>query len=182
MIRPLRNQVFIRRTEHETTDSGIVVPLSARRNVRGEFAAEGVVAASSVDDVREGDTVFFPTWAAQKPAGAGVVCVKGEDVIAVRVGDDLRPVGDRIEVVRSAPPPDGVILTPESARKVVTECVVAKVGRGRVTSKGVVVPPDVVPGERVVVSEHGAAEIKIAGREFVVMRMDDVLVSRGLGP
>lgn len=146
------DRVLVKRTEHEQTDGGLFVPLhaSARRNLRGKYAGEGVVRGVGLGlprddgtfrppDVKVGDRVFFPTWVAMK-----VLDVEGEELVEL-AGDDLvarveyvagelsllRPLRHRVLLFREAALEKvGLIFMPESAKPPQTKARVLDVGTG----------------------------------------------------
>jgi hypothetical protein len=48
-------------------------------------------------------------------------------------------------------------------------------GKGRITDKGHVFPRDVKEGETVLFGKYSGSDIKIDGREYLILREDDVL-------
>jgi chaperonin GroES len=52
---------------------------------------------------------------------------------------------------------------------------VIAVGKGKVTEDGKVLPLDVKVGDKVLFGKYSGTEIKIEGKEYLMMREDDVL-------
>ncbi|HEX15828.1 MAG TPA: co-chaperone GroES, partial [Deltaproteobacteria bacterium] len=52
---------------------------------------------------------------------------------------------------------------------------VVAVGKGRVKEDGTVIPLEVKAGDRVIFSKYAGTEIKIDGKEYLIMREDDIL-------
>jgi chaperonin GroES len=93
-------------------------------------------------------------------------------------GDDmLRPLGDRI-VVEPGEAEDvtqGGIVLPDTARKRPREGEVLAVGPGKLLENGERAAMEVSVGDVVVYSEYGGTEIKIGGKEYVILDEGSVL-------
>ncbi len=192
-LRLLRDTILVKRTDHETTDSGLVIPLgtSMRKNARGEYAAEGVVRAVGrgirrkdgtfrPPDVKVGDVVFFPTWITMLAVdfgGEDLREIKGEDVTAVVDGVAVRPLRARAllrRTPRAAHSPGGLLL-PDIAVGSPVEAEVLAVGSGEVNRRGYDCALDFAPGDRVLIAEYGGTEIRLNGVDHFVMRECDML-------
>ena len=91
----------------------------------------------------------------------------------------VRPVGDRI-LVEPAEENErkgkkGVIIIPDTAKEKPMESVVVALGTGKTDDEGKKVPFEVKKGERVLVSKYGGTEIKLDGKEYRILKSDDVL-------
>ena len=90
---------------------------------------------------------------------------------------NIRPLHDRIIVERieeETTTASGIII-PDSAKEKPQEGSVLAVGKGKVTEDGKVLPLDVKVGDKVLFGKYSGTEIKIEGKEYLMMREDDVL-------
>ncbi|MBA3030601.1 MAG: co-chaperone GroES [Proteobacteria bacterium] len=89
----------------------------------------------------------------------------------------IRPLNDRVVVkrVEEEQKTAGGIIIPDTAKEKPQEGKVLAVGPGRRDDKGKLVPMDVKVGDRVLFSKYAGSEIKIDGKEHIVMREDDIL-------
>jgi len=90
---------------------------------------------------------------------------------------NIRPLHDRIIVERleeETTTASGLII-PDSAKEKPMQGDVIAVGKGKVTEDGKVLPLDVKVGDKVLFGKYSGTEIKIEGKEFLMMREDDVL-------
>jgi chaperonin GroES len=89
----------------------------------------------------------------------------------------MRPLHDRILVERVEEQEQrvGGIIIPDAAKEKPQQGRVVAVGKGRVTDKGEVVPLDVKAGDTVLFGKYAGTEIKIEGREYLIVREDEVL-------
>jgi len=90
---------------------------------------------------------------------------------------NIRPLHDRIIVERleeETTTASGIII-PDSAKEKPMQGDVIAVGKGKMTEDGKVLPLDVKVGDKVLFGKYSGTEIKIEGKEFLMMREDDVL-------
>jgi len=90
---------------------------------------------------------------------------------------NIRPLHDRIIVERleeETTTASGIII-PDSAKEKPVQGNVIAVGKGKVTEDGKVLPLDVKVGDKVLFGKYSGTEIKIEGKEYLMMREDDVL-------
>ena len=90
---------------------------------------------------------------------------------------NIRPLHDRIIVERleeETTTASGIII-PDSAKEKPMQGYVIAVGKGKVTEDGKVLPLDVKVGDKVLFGKYSGTEIKIEGKEYLMMREDDVL-------
>jgi chaperonin GroES len=52
---------------------------------------------------------------------------------------------------------------------------VIAVGKGKVTEDGKVLPVDVKVGDRVLFGKYAGSDVKVDGKEYLIMREDDIL-------
>ena len=90
---------------------------------------------------------------------------------------NIRPLHDRIIVERleEETMTAGGIIIPDSAKEKPLEGTVVAVGKGKSTEDGKVLPLDVKAGDKVLFGKYAGTEIKIDGKEYVMMREDDIL-------
>lgn len=98
---------------------------------------------------------------------------------------NVRPLRDRILVERleqSEQRSVGGIIIPDTAREKPQQGRVVAVGKGRVNDKGEVFPLDVKAGDTILFGKYAGTEIKIDGKEYLIIREDEVLgVTEGVG-
>jgi chaperonin GroES len=89
----------------------------------------------------------------------------------------MRPLRDRIlvERIEEAEQRIGGIIIPDTAKEKPQSGRVIAVGTGRINDKGQVFPLDVKEGETVLFGKYSGSDIKIDGREYLILREDDVL-------
>ncbi len=89
----------------------------------------------------------------------------------------LRPLQDRIlvERVEEDEKTDGGIIIPDTAKEKPAEGQVVAVGKGRAGEDGNILPMELKVGDRVLFSKYGGTEVKIDGKDYLIMRQDDVL-------
>jgi len=89
----------------------------------------------------------------------------------------VRPLGDRI-VVEQAEEEEvkkGGIIIPDTAKEKSQRGNVKAVGPGKKNEDGKVIPLEVKVGDKIFFSKYGGTEVKIDGKEYVIMREEDVL-------
>jgi chaperonin GroES len=89
----------------------------------------------------------------------------------------MRPLRDRllVERVEEQEQRIGGIIIPDTAKEKPQQGRVVAVGKGRVNDKGEVFPLDVREGETILFGKYAGSEIKIEGREYLILREDEVL-------
>jgi chaperonin GroES len=90
---------------------------------------------------------------------------------------NIRPLHDRIIVERleeETKTASGIII-PDSAKEKPQQGKVIAVGKGKMTEDGKILPLDVKVGNKVLFGKYSGTEIKIEGKEYLMMREDDVL-------
>ena len=90
---------------------------------------------------------------------------------------NLKPLGDRvvIEHVEQNEKSAGGIFLPDTAKEKPQEGLVAAVGTGRVNDDGKTIAMTVKVGDRVIYSKYSGSEVKIDGKEFLIVGEKDVL-------
>jgi chaperonin GroES len=69
----------------------------------------------------------------------------------------------------------GGVFLPDTAKEKPQEGVILAVGPGRVLDNGNTVPPSVKVGDRVIYSKYSGSEVKIDGKEYLIVSEKDVL-------
>jgi chaperonin GroES len=88
----------------------------------------------------------------------------------------IKPLQDRILVERVEEEETvGGIIIPDTAKEKPQKGKIIEVGPGRKDDKGKIVPLDVKPGDHVLFNKYAGTEIKIEGKEYLLMREDDVM-------
>ena len=90
---------------------------------------------------------------------------------------NLRPLYDRIVVKRieeQETTRNGIII-PDSAKEKPQEGEVVAVGNGKRLEDGKLVALDVKVGDRILFGKYSGSEIKLDGKEYLIMREDEVL-------
>ena len=89
----------------------------------------------------------------------------------------LTPLGDHVivERIEAEGKTKGGIVLPDSAKEKPREGVVIAVGEGRLTDDGQRVAVAVKPKDRVIFSSYAGTEVKYEGKEFLIVREDEIL-------
>ena len=90
---------------------------------------------------------------------------------------NLRPLHDRVIVKRleeEKKSAGGIIIPDQAAEKPVRGEVLA-IGTGKRAEDGKAIPMDVKVGDTVLFGKYSGSEVKIEGKEYVVMREDDIM-------
>jgi chaperonin GroES len=88
----------------------------------------------------------------------------------------IRPLYDRIVVKRidEKQQMQGSLHIPDSAKEKPQEGEVTAVGPGKRLEDGRLVPLDVKVGDRILLGKYAGNEIKLDGKEFLILREDEV--------
>jgi chaperonin GroES len=89
----------------------------------------------------------------------------------------LRPLHDRLLVKRleEGDEKHGSIIIPDSAKEKPQEGKVIAAGNGKVTENGKKLPLDVKMGDRILFGKYSGSEVKLNGKEYLIMKEEDVL-------
>jgi chaperonin GroES len=89
----------------------------------------------------------------------------------------MRPLRDRILVERIEEREQriGGIIIPDTAKEKPQQGRVVAVGNGRINDKGDLFPLDLKEGDTVLFGKYAGSEIKIEGKEYLIVREDEVL-------
>ena len=93
----------------------------------------------------------------------------------------LKPLGDRIiiELVESEEKTASGIVLPDSAKEKPQEGKVIAVGTGRVLDNGERVALEVSVDDRIIFSKYAGTEVKYDGKEYLIVRENDILAVIG---
>ncbi|PLX42666.1 MAG: co-chaperone GroES [Deltaproteobacteria bacterium] len=90
---------------------------------------------------------------------------------------NIRPLQDRVIVKRldEESKTDGGIIIPETAKEKPGKGEIIAAGPGRKQEDGSVQPLDVKVGDVVLFSKYAGTEVKVEGKELLIMREDDIM-------
>ena len=90
---------------------------------------------------------------------------------------NLKPLGEKVivQVLGAQEKSKGGIFLPDSAQEKPQEAKVLAVGSGKVLPNGKVAPPEVREGDKVLFGKYSGSEIKVDGKEYLIINQDDVL-------
>jgi chaperonin GroES len=90
---------------------------------------------------------------------------------------NIRPLHDRVVVRRleEERTTAGGIVIPDTATEKPIQGEVIAVGKGKLLDNGEQRPLDVKVGDRVLFGKYSGTEVKLDGKEFLVMREDDIM-------
>ena len=90
---------------------------------------------------------------------------------------NIKPLHDRIlvERIEAENKTKGGIIIPDTAQEKPAEGIILAVGEGSRDDNGKRIALDVKVGDRVLFTKWGGTEIKIDGKEVVIMKESDVL-------
>ena len=93
----------------------------------------------------------------------------------------VRPLHDRLVVrrIEEKESVKGGIIIPDTAKEKPQEGEVIAVGNGKVLESGTKVPMDVKAGDKVLFGKYSGTDITIDGKEFLILREDEVLAVIG---
>ena len=88
----------------------------------------------------------------------------------------VRPLNDRIlvERIEEEEKTAGGIIIPDAAKEKPSQGKVIAVGNGKKTDDGKVIPLDVKEGDKILFGKYAGTEIKVDGKEYLMMREDEV--------
>ncbi len=92
---------------------------------------------------------------------------------------DLEPLGDRVivEPGESEEQTASGIVIPDTAKEKPQEGKILAVGPGRY-EEGKLIPLDVKAGDTVIYSKYGGTEVKVGGKEYLILSERDILAKR----
>ena len=98
-----------------------------------------------------------------------------------RVFQLLRPLGDRviIELIEAEEKTSSGIVLPGSAQEKPQEGKVIAVGNGVIRDNGQRTELEVQEGDRIIFSKYAGTELKYEGKEYLILRENDILAVLG---
>ena len=89
----------------------------------------------------------------------------------------IQPLGDRVlvEPLKEAEVQKGGIIIPDTAKEKPQQGKVIAVGTGKLDDNGNKIPFNVKKGDNVLMPKYGGTEIKLDGKEYQIMREEDIL-------
>jgi chaperonin GroES len=89
----------------------------------------------------------------------------------------FKPLGDRvvIEVMKKEEKTAGGLYLPDSAKEKPMEGTVTSVGKGARDQQGNLIPMELKSGDHIVFGKWAGTEVKIDGKEFLIMKESDVM-------
>lgn len=93
----------------------------------------------------------------------------------------IRPLHDRVlvERVEQEQVSAGGIIIPDTAKEKPMEGKVIAVGSGTRDENGKIQPLDVKKGDKILFAKWGGTEIKLDGKEYLIMKESDILAVVG---
>jgi len=94
---------------------------------------------------------------------------------------NIKPLGERVlvEPLKEGEQLKGGIIIPDTAKEKPQEGTVIALGTGKIDDDGKVVPFNVKVGDVVLMPKYGGTEVKQGGKEYQIMREDDILAIVG---
>ena len=89
----------------------------------------------------------------------------------------IRPLADKVLIQRldAESVTSGGIVLPESAKEKPQRGKIVSVGKGKVLKDGTVIKVQVKKGEEVLFSSYSGTEIKIDGKEYMIMDESEIM-------
>ncbi|MCF7816911.1 MAG: co-chaperone GroES [Kiritimatiellales bacterium] len=93
----------------------------------------------------------------------------------------IKPLGERVlvEPLKEGEVNKGGIIIPDSAKEKPQEGKVIAVGTGKLDDDGKKIPFNVKVGDTVLMPKYGGTEVKMGGKEYQIVREDDILAIIG---
>lgn len=93
----------------------------------------------------------------------------------------IQPLSDRVlvEPLKDEEVKKGGIIIPDTAKEKPQQGIVVAVGTGKIDDEGKKVPFNVKKGDKVLMPKYGGTEVKLDGKEYQIMREDDILAVIG---
>ncbi len=90
---------------------------------------------------------------------------------------NIKPLHDRVlvERIEAETKTKGGIIIPDNAKEKPIEGIVIAVGSGSTDDSGKKISLEVKAGDRVLFAKWGGTEVKIDGKELIIMKESDIL-------
>ncbi|MCX6713018.1 MAG: co-chaperone GroES [Candidatus Vogelbacteria bacterium] len=90
----------------------------------------------------------------------------------------IKPLGDRVLVeplAKEEKTKSGIIIPDTTSGERPEQGTVIAVGPGKMTDDGVLLPLSVKKGQKVIFAKYGPDEIKIDGKEYLIIKEENIL-------
>ncbi len=195
-LQPVANFILVRVKDTLTaTSGGILLPdQSKERPTEGLVVAAGpgkvhpYTAVRIHNPIKVGMSVVYGQFDGKAVSYNEDACqlIRDDDCLLYYEGvtmkfDNVFPVRDYVLIELDKDPEtlatsSGVVIANQVMADVLPcEGTVAKVGEGRMASKGELTKPQVQVGDRVKFKDYSGNEVKIEGKEYTVVKMVDIL-------
>ena len=89
----------------------------------------------------------------------------------------IQPLADRIvvKVLEAKEVTRGGIVLPDTAKEKPQEAEVIAVGKGKISSEGKVIAPEVKAGDKILFGKYSGTEITMDGKEYLILKEEDIL-------
>ena len=89
----------------------------------------------------------------------------------------IKPLEDRVvvEVLEAEEKTAGGILLPDTAKEKPQRGKIVAVGAGKLLDSGKRASMSVKKGDVIIFAKFGGTEVKVAGKDYVIMKEDDIL-------
>ncbi len=90
---------------------------------------------------------------------------------------NLKPLADRlvVKLIEQEEEKQGGIIIPDTAKEKPEKGEVIAVGPGKLLENGNRAPFEIKKGDKVLFQKYGGHEIKIDGKEYMILREEDVM-------
>jgi len=89
----------------------------------------------------------------------------------------ITPLGDRVlvEPQEETEEKKGGIVIPDTAKEKPMQGKIIAVGKGKYDDNGKLIPMNVKKGDTILLPKYGGTEVKIADKEYQIVREDDIM-------
>jgi chaperonin GroES len=89
----------------------------------------------------------------------------------------IRPLHDRVlaKRIEEKDKTAGGLFIPDTAKEKPLEALVIAVGNGKVLESGATQPLSVKAGDKVLIGKYAGSEVKLDGKDHIILREDDIL-------
>ena len=90
---------------------------------------------------------------------------------------NLRPLADRVVIrpLEQEEEKQGGIIIPDTAKEKPEKGEILVVGPGKIQDNGQRVAPEVKKGDKVLFGKYAGTEVKVDGKELMILREEDVM-------
>jgi chaperonin GroES len=89
----------------------------------------------------------------------------------------IQPLGDRVlvEPIKEDEQKKGGIIIPDTAKEKPTQGKIIAIGTGKLDDAGKKIPFNVKVGDKVLMPKYGGTEVKLDGKDYQIVREEDIL-------